>query len=152
MTGKTSLTGQVRDQAGHCPLSVIFSPVVTCKNKATSASFLRHKIHSPSRFPSLFLSSLQSFPAKLGEHVTLRFALIYPANRVSFDLPRKVGKDRSGSACRVWNYWRNRKTQNPFEVCNTRSAIQQFRCNFWSAVIVTVGYFKPSVLCCLKNI
>ena len=30
---------------------------VTCKNKATSASFLRQKIHSPSRFPSLFLSS-----------------------------------------------------------------------------------------------
>ena len=35
----------------------VFLILVTCKNKATSASFLRQKIHSPSRFPSLFLSS-----------------------------------------------------------------------------------------------
>ena len=32
----------------------IFLILVTCRNKATSASFLRQKIHSPSRFPSLF--------------------------------------------------------------------------------------------------
>ena len=50
---------------------MIFLILVTCKNKATSASFLRQKIHSPSRFPSLFLSSLESFSAKLGKHVTL---------------------------------------------------------------------------------
>ena len=32
---------------------------LSCKNKVTSASFLRQKIHSPSWFPSLFLSSLE---------------------------------------------------------------------------------------------
>ena len=45
----------------------IFLILVTCKNKATSASFLRQKIHSPSRFPSLLLSSLESFSAELGD-------------------------------------------------------------------------------------
>ena len=51
---------------------LIFLIPVTCKNKATSASFLWQKIHSPSQFPLLiFLSSLGSFSAKLGEHVTL---------------------------------------------------------------------------------
>ena len=50
---------------------LIFLIPVTCKNKATSASFLWQKIHSPSQFPSLFLSSLGSISAKLGEHVTL---------------------------------------------------------------------------------
>ena len=54
---------------------LIFLILVTCKNKATSASFLRQKIHSPSRFPSLFLSSLESFSIKLGEHVSLWFVL-----------------------------------------------------------------------------
>ena len=33
---------------------LVFLILVTCKNKATSASFLRKKIHSPSRFPSPF--------------------------------------------------------------------------------------------------
>ena len=50
---------------------LIFLILVTYKNKATSASFLRQKIYSPSRFPSLFLKTLESFSAKLGEHVTL---------------------------------------------------------------------------------
>ena len=54
---------------------LIFLILVTCKNKATSASFLRQKIHSPSRFPSLFLSSLESFSIKLGEHVAMWFVL-----------------------------------------------------------------------------
>ena len=36
---------------------MIFLNLVTCKNKAISVSFLLQKIHSPSRFPSLFLSS-----------------------------------------------------------------------------------------------
>ena len=45
---------------------LIFLILVTCKSKATSASYLRHKIYSPSRFPSLFLNSLESFSAKLG--------------------------------------------------------------------------------------
>ena len=49
---------------------MIFLNLVTCQNKATSASFFRQKIHSPFRFPSLFLSSLESFSAKLGKHVT----------------------------------------------------------------------------------
>ena len=44
---------------------LIFLILVTCKNKATSASFLPQKIHSASRFPSLFLSSLESFSVKL---------------------------------------------------------------------------------------
>ena len=33
---------------------LIFLNLVTCKNKAMSASFLRQKFHSPSRFPSPF--------------------------------------------------------------------------------------------------
>ena len=44
-----------------------------------SASFLRQKIYSPLQFPSLFLSSLESFSAKLGAHVTLWFALTPPS-------------------------------------------------------------------------
>ena len=48
---------------------LIFLILVTCKNKATSASFLQQKIFSSSQFPSLFLNSLESFSAKLGEHV-----------------------------------------------------------------------------------
>ena len=60
-------------------ISIIFLIHVTCNNKATSASFLRQKIHSPSRFPSLFLSSLESFSAKLGEHVALWFSLTPPS-------------------------------------------------------------------------
>ena len=58
---------------------MIFLILVTCKNKATSASFLRQKIYPPSRFPSLFLNSVESFSAKLGEHVTLWFALTPPS-------------------------------------------------------------------------
>ena len=57
----------------------IFLILVTCENKATSASFLRQKIHSPSWFPSLFLSSLTSFSAKLDVYVTLWFALTPPS-------------------------------------------------------------------------
>ena len=38
---------------------LIFLILVTCKNKATSASFLRQKIYSPSRFPPLCLDSLE---------------------------------------------------------------------------------------------
>ena len=45
--------------------------LVTSKNKVMSASFLQQKIRLPSRFPLLFLSSLESFSAKLCEHVTL---------------------------------------------------------------------------------
>jgi len=37
------------------------------------------KIHSSSRFPSLFLSSLECFSVKLGEHVALWFALTPPS-------------------------------------------------------------------------
>ena len=58
---------------------LIFLILVSCKNKATSVSFLRQKIYSPSRFPSLFLNSLESFSAKLGEHVALWFALTPPS-------------------------------------------------------------------------
>ena len=39
---------------------MIFLILVTCKNIATSSTFLRQKILSLSRFPSLFLSSLES--------------------------------------------------------------------------------------------
>ena len=58
---------------------MIFLILVTCKNKATPASFLRQTIHSPSRFSLLFLSSLEQELAKLGEHVTLWFALTPPS-------------------------------------------------------------------------
>ena len=57
---------------------MIFLILVTCKNKATSASFLRQKIHPPSWFPSLFLSRLKSFLAKQDVHVTMWFALTPP--------------------------------------------------------------------------
>ena len=60
-------------------ISLIFLILVTCKNKATSASFLWQKIHSLSQFPLPFLSSLESFSAKLGEHITLWFALTPPS-------------------------------------------------------------------------
>ena len=50
---------------------LIFLILVTCKNKATSAYYVRQKMYSPLRFPSLFLKNLESFSAKLGEHVTL---------------------------------------------------------------------------------
>ena len=58
---------------------MIFLILVTCKNKATPASFLRQTIHSPSRFSLLCLSSLEQELAKLGEHVTLWFALTPPS-------------------------------------------------------------------------
>ena len=38
---------------------LIFLILVTCKNKAMSASFLQQKIYSPSQFPLLFLNSLE---------------------------------------------------------------------------------------------
>ena len=74
---------------------LIFFILVTCKNKATSASFLRQKIHSPSRFPSLFLSSLESFSVKLGEHVTLWFALTMPSQKWLTEQETQVCKTRS---------------------------------------------------------
>ena len=58
---------------------MIFLILVTCKNKATSASFRRQKIHSPSWFPLLLLSSLESLSAKRNVHVTLWFALTPPS-------------------------------------------------------------------------
>ena len=58
---------------------MIFLILVTCKNKATSASFRRQKIHSPLWFLSLLLGSLESFSAKLDVHVTLWFALTPPS-------------------------------------------------------------------------
>ena len=52
---------------------LIFLILITCKNKVTSASFdsFDKKIHSTSRFPLLFLSSLESLSAKLGEDITM---------------------------------------------------------------------------------
>ena len=60
------------------------SYLVSCKNKAISASCPQQKFHSSSRFSSLFLSSLGSFSilflrAKLGECVGLWFALTPPS-------------------------------------------------------------------------
>ena len=51
---------------------MIFLILVSCKNRAISASYPQQKLHSPSRFPSLFLNSLGSFSIlflrdKLGE-------------------------------------------------------------------------------------
>ena len=59
---------------------MIFLILVSCKNRAMSASCPQQKFHSSSRFPSLFLSSLGSFSilflrAKLGECIALWFAL-----------------------------------------------------------------------------
>ena len=59
---------------------MIFPILVSCKNRAMSASCPQQKFHSSSRFPSLFLSSLGSFSilflrAKLGECIALWFAL-----------------------------------------------------------------------------
>ena len=63
---------------------MIFLILVSCKNKAISASCPQQKFHSSSRFSSLFLSSLGSFSilflrAKLGECVGLWFALTPPS-------------------------------------------------------------------------
>ena len=60
---------------------LIFLILVTWKKKANYACFLPQKIHSLSRFPLLFLSSLESFSVKLGEHVTLRFAVTLPSQK-----------------------------------------------------------------------
>ena len=62
-----------------CIFFTIFLILVTCENKATPASFLRQKIHSPSWFPPLFLSILESFSAKLDVYVTFWFALTPPS-------------------------------------------------------------------------
>ena len=55
---------------------MIFTILVSCKNKAMSASCPQQKFHSLLRFPSLILSSLGSFSikflkAKLGECIAL---------------------------------------------------------------------------------
>ena len=57
-----------------------FPILVSCKNRAMSASCPQQKFHSSWRFPSLFLSSLGSFTilflwSKLGECIALWFAL-----------------------------------------------------------------------------
>ena len=62
---------------------LIFLILVSWKNKAISASCPLQKYHSSSRFPSLFLSSLESFSvlflqAKRGKCVALWFALTPP--------------------------------------------------------------------------
>ena len=64
------VSGNNRQVKFASQIFMIFLILVTCQNKATSASFFRQKIHLPLRFPSLFLSSLELFSAKLGEHVT----------------------------------------------------------------------------------
>ena len=58
---------------------MIFLILISCKNKAMSASYLQQKFMSSSRFLSLFLRSFGSFSilfsrAKLGECVVLWFA------------------------------------------------------------------------------
>ena len=45
------------DRTSCSQIFIVFLILVTCKNKAMSASFLWQKIHSPLQFPSLFLSS-----------------------------------------------------------------------------------------------
>ena len=52
--GPVSGNNRLVNFASH--IFIVFLILVTCKNKAVSASFLRKKIYSPSRFPSLFLS------------------------------------------------------------------------------------------------
>ena len=69
------------------------------------ASFPRQNFHSPLRFPSLFLSSLESLSVlfwwtKLGKRVALWFALTRPHS----------------------NDWRNRKTQKFLQSCKRCSA------------------------------
>ena len=64
----------------------IYLILVSWKNKALSASCPLQKYHSSSRFPSLFLSSLESFSvlflrAKLGESVALWLTLT-PIQRI----------------------------------------------------------------------
>ena len=60
----------------------IFLILVTCKNKATSASLLRQKIHSQSRFPSLFLSSLESIMTAVKTPVKNEFAFFHIKSRL----------------------------------------------------------------------
>ena len=86
---------------------LIFLILVSWKNKAISASWPVQKYHSSSRFPSLFLSSLESFSvlflrAKLGECVALWFALTPP--------PLK---------------WLTEQ-KNPFEVCKRAAWYNEF--------------------------
>ena len=81
-----------------------------CNNKAMSGSFLRQKFQSPSRFPSLFLSSLEllSVPfllAKLGERVALWFTLTTPPLKKMIDGTEKPQNPSQFSkrAARYWN-------------------------------------------------
>ena len=46
---------------------LIFFILGICKNKAMSASFFQQKIHPPSRFPLLFLSSLRVILSQAGQ-------------------------------------------------------------------------------------
>ena len=81
-----------------------------CNNKAMSGSFPWQKFQSPSRFPSLFLSSLEllSVPfllAKLGERVALWFTLTTPPLKKMIDGTEKPQNPSQFSkrAARYWN-------------------------------------------------
>ena len=81
---------------------LIFLILVSCKNEAMSASFPRQKFHSPLRFSSPF--SVLFLRAKLGERVQTLWLILTPP-------PLK--------------WLTEQKTQNPFEVFKTRSAMQR---------------------------
>ena len=102
-------------------LFMIFLILVSCKNKAMSASYLQQKFMSSSRFLSLFLRSFGSFSilflrAKLGECVVLWFASWTPP-------PLK---------------WLTEQ-KNPFEVCKHAARYNEFGCKLLFCLL------KPTV-------
>ena len=79
---------------------LIFLILVTCKNKAMSASFLQQKIYSPSRFPLQFLNSLELGQAGRAPYNVI---CINPAFTKVIDGTKKP-KISSKFAIRVWWY------------------------------------------------
>ena len=108
-------------------LFMIFLILVSCKNKAMSASYLQQKFMSSSRFLSLFLRSFGSFSilfsrAKLGECVVLWFASWTPP-------PLK---------------WLTEQ-KNPFEVCKHAARYNEFGCKLLFCLLKPIVFLVSFV-------
>ena len=114
-----------------------------------SCHFLWQRLHSPSGFSSLFLSSLESSSAKLGKHVTLWFALTPPSLKWSTEQknPKSLQSlqyeqhDTTNFAVRIW--WK--KIKSEIEDANRLWTL------LWSSNAVPIGVsFKIKWCFCLR--
>ena len=114
---------------------MIFLILISCKNKAMSASYLQQKFMSSSRFLSLFLRSFGSFSilfsrAKLGECVVLWFASWTPP-------PLK---------------WLTEQ-KNPFEVCKHAARYNEFGCKLLFCLLKPIVFLVSlSPFNCLSSL